>query len=246
MYAAGGVELRVSHHRRVYIVGGDGDERKAIMAHLATVGAEAWPISSGAELIAVLDRLAPGCVLLDFTSSLAGMATLDALRSRVPGWPVIGIGHPGGLAIAVDAMKRGASDFLCKPVVQVQLAAALAPLWGRLQRAVELDEAQQFAKDRVTKLTPREFDVFLALVMGKGNKCAAHQLGISVRTVEMHRARIMAKLGVRSLSEATLLMTRAGIDLAPVLPFRSERGAAGERRAPPAYRMSDRMRAAAS
>lgn len=207
----------MSHHRRVYIVGGDSDERKALVACLATVGAEAWPLGSGAELIAIVDRLAPGCVLLDFTSCLPAMSTLDTLATRAPGWPVIGLGHAGSLAIAVDAMKRGAADFLCKPATRAQLAAALAPLWGKLQRAIEADQARQFARDRVTRLTTREFDVLLALVAGKANKCAAHQLGISVRTVEMHRARVMAKLGVRSLSEATLLMAGAGLDLSGVL-----------------------------
>ena len=210
----------MSHHRRVYIVGGDSEDRKRLVAQLSTIGAEAWPLRSGAELIAIVDRLAPGCVLLDFTNCLAGMGTLDALLERVPGWPVVGLGHPGSLAIAVDAMKRGAADFLCKPATEAQLTAALAPLRGKLQGAIEADEARRFARDKVTKLTTREFDVLLALVAGKANKCAAYQLGISVRTVEMHRARIMAKLGVRSLSEATLLMTGAGLDLSRVLNHR--------------------------
>lgn len=210
----------MSHVRRVYLVGGDSEDRQRLVVHLSTIGAEAWPLQSGAELIAIVDRLAPGCVLLDFTSCLAGMGTLDALVARVPGWPVVGLGHPGSLAIAVEAMKHGAADFLCKPATEAQLAATLAPLWGKLQGAVEADEARRFARDKVTKLTTREFDVFLALVAGKANKCAAYQLGISVRTVEMHRARIMAKLGVRSLSEATLLMTGAGLDLSRVLSHR--------------------------
>ena len=216
----------MSHHRRVYIVGGSGEDRTRLVSQFASIGAEPWPLSSGAELVAIVDRLGPGCILLDFTDCLAAMSTLDALASRVPGWPVIGLGHPGSLAIAVDAMKRGAADFLCKPATQAQFAAALAPLWGKLQRAIEVDEARQFARDKVTKLTTREFDVFLALVAGKANKCAAFQLGISVRTVEMHRARIMAKLAVRSLSEATLLMSRAGLDLSPVLTQRPDRAMA--------------------
>lgn len=218
----------MTHHRRVYIVGGDGEDRKATVSHLSAIGAEAWPLHSGAELIAIVDRLAPGCVLLDFTSCLPGMGTLDALVTRVPGWPVIGLGNPGSLAIAVEAMKRGAADFLCKPATQAQLAAALAPLWGKLQSAIEADEARQFAQDKVTRLTSREFDVLLALVAGKANKCAAYQLGISVRTVEMHRARIMAKLGVRSLSEATLLMSSAGLDLSRVLAVRPSRAMTSE------------------
>ena len=227
----------MSHHRRVYIVGGDSDERKALVAELAAIGAEAWPLGSGAELIAIVDRLAPGCVLLDFTTCLPAMNTLDALAARAPGWPVIGLGHAGSLAIAVDAMKRGAADFLCKPATRQQLAAALAPLWGKLQRAIEADQSRQFARERVTRLTTREFDVLLALVAGKANKCAAHQLGISVRTVEMHRARIMAKLGVRSLSEATLMMAGAGLDLSGVLNVQPVRG-----RAPGAAPLAQRAR----
>ena len=213
----------MSHHRRVYVVDGDTDDRRLIAAQLSAIGADAWPLESGAELLAVVDRLAPGCVLLDLASGLPGLAILDDLRRMAPGWPVMGLGHAHDLEIAVEAMKRGASDFLCKPISSLQLAAALTPAWAHLQEAIDADEVRTSAQKRVTRLTPREFDVFLALVVGKANKTAAHQLGISVRTVEMHRARIMMKLGVRSLSEATLLMTRAGIDLSPVLAFRGER-----------------------
>ena len=237
-------EWRMSHQRKVYLVDGDSDDRKAIAAHISMIGGEAWPLDSSRELLAVIDRLEPGCILLDCSGGLSALEAIEEIERRAPGWPVIGLGRPGDLALAVEAMKRGAADFLCKPLGALQLAAALTPAWAKLHRGADAHQARRFARERVGRLTAREFDVFLALVAGKANKAAAHQLGISVRTVEMHRARVMAKLAVRSLSEATLLMTQAGIDLSPALPFRRER--VGDLRVPPAYRSSERWRAAAS
>ena len=236
----------MSHQRRVYLVDRDSDDRKAIAAHISMIGGEAWPLESGDELLAVIDRLAPGCILLDCSNGMAAIQTIEEIERRAPGWPVIGLGRAGDLALAVEAMKRGAADFLCKPLGALQLAAALTPAWAKLHRGADAFQERRFARERVGRLTARELDVLLALVSGKANKAAAHQLGISVRTVEMHRARVMAKLAVRSLSEATLLMTRAGIDLSRALPFRPERGGVGDLRVPPAFRSSEKLRAAAN
>jgi DNA-binding CsgD family transcriptional regulator len=76
---------------------------------------------------------------------------------------------------------------------------------------VEEGEARRCAQERVARLTPREVDIALALLSGRPNKGVAHEFGISVRTVEMHRAHIMAKLGVKSLAEAALIASRAGL-----------------------------------
>jgi two-component system response regulator FixJ len=87
----------------------------------------------------------------------------------------------------------------------------LTPAFARLQNAIEASEGNRLAADRLVRLSPRERDIALALFAGRSNKAVAHLLGISVRTVEMHRAHIMAKLGVKTIAEAAVLATHAGL-----------------------------------
>lgn len=84
-----------------------------------------------------------------------------------------------------------------------------------LERSIEASETKGAAQECVSRLTPREIDITLALLSGRANKSVAYVLGISVRTVEMHRAHIMAKLGVRSLAEAAVIATQAGLLVSP-------------------------------
>lgn len=223
----------MSHHRTVYVIDRDIESRRSLAAHLNMVGAEGWPFAGGAELLAILDHLMPACVLLDLDGSDPhGLDVLRELGERRPDWPVVAVSTRDEVGLAVEAMKLGALDFLVKPVGGAALAAALAPAWGVLQRSVEESEVRRLAQERVARLTAREIDISLALLGGRPNKKVAHELGISVRTVEMHRAHIMAKLGVRSLAEAAVLATQAGLtanrepivtDQQPSLPLSTPR-----------------------
>jgi len=144
-----------------------------------------------------------------------GLAVLAELVQRRPGWPVVALSGRGELPLAVEAMKLGALDFLEKPPSAARLAAALAPAWTALEQAMEAGEARRIAGERLARLTRRELDIALSLFSGRSNKAIAHDLGISVRTVEMHRAHAMAKMGVRSLAEAAVLATQAGLAITP-------------------------------
>ena len=202
----------MSHHRTVYVIDRDLEARRSLAAQLGMIGVEAWPFAGGAELLAILDHLAPACVLLDVDGSEPhGLDLLRELRDRRPDWPVVAVSARDEVGLAVEAMKLGALDYLVKPVGAGALAAALTPAWGALQRSIEESEVRRCAQERVARLTAREVDISLALLGGRPNKTVAHELGISVRTVEMHRAHIMAKLGVRSLAEAAVLATQAGL-----------------------------------
>ena len=202
----------MSHHRTVYVIDRDLDTRRSLSVHLGMIGAEAWPFATGAELLAIVDHLVPACVLLDLDATdPSGLDLLAELVERCPDWPVIGISTCEEVGFAVEAMKIGALDFLCKPIGPAALAAALAPAWQILQASVEESEVRRSAQERVARLTAREVDISIALLGGWPNKTVAHELGISVRTVEMHRAHIMAKLGVRNLAEAAVLATQAGL-----------------------------------
>jgi two-component system response regulator FixJ len=202
----------MSHHRTVYVIDRDLETRRSLAVHLGMIGAEAWPFVGGAELLAILDHLMPACVLLEMDGSDPhGLDVLRELGERRPGWPVVAVSARDDLSLAVEAMKLGALDFLVKPVGAAAITAALAPAWAALQRSIEDSEVRRLAQERVARLTAREVDISLALLGGRPNKTVAHELGISVRTVEMHRAHIMAKLGVRSLAEAAVLATHAGL-----------------------------------
>ena len=203
----------MSHHRRVYVVARDIEIRRTLTQFVGGVGAEAWPFAAGADFVKILDYLEPGCVLLDMdVDDIGGLEILGEMASRSLGWPVIAMSAREELPLAIEAMKLGALDFLALPPKREVLAMALAPAWRALDRAIEAGDARREALDRISRLTAREIDVSLALLNGGSNKTVAHQFGISVRTVEMHRAHIMAKLGVKSLAEAALLATQAGLD----------------------------------
>jgi FixJ family two-component response regulator len=199
----------------VYVVGRDSELRRLLTQEVMAAGAEAWPFPSGADFLGILDHLHPACVLLDMDDAeIPGLEVLDELAARDVDWPVLAVSAREELQLAIEAMKRGALDFLRLPLGVELLGLALAPAWAKLERSVEAGEMRRTAQERLARLTAREMDVLLALLGGRSNKALAHEFGISVRTVEMHRAHIMAKLEVKSLAEATLLATQSGIDLA--------------------------------
>lgn len=203
----------MAHQRTVYVVDNDLEMRRSLTISLASIGAEAWPFGGGGEFLEILGHLMPGCVLLDMDSD-DGLDILAALVQRDTGWPILAMSATPKVAVAVAAMKLGALDFLEKPVDSTKLAAALIPAWNALEASLERGEARRIAQDRLARLTARELDISLALFGGQSNKAVAHELGISVRTVEMHRAHIMAKLGVKSIAEAAVMATHAGLAIA--------------------------------
>jgi two-component system response regulator FixJ len=205
----------MSHQRNVYLIDDDAALRRSLSNQLGTLGIEAWPFATGAEFIAMLGHLRPSCVILDMEMPhLGGLEVLAELVRQDVDWPVIAMSSRGELAVAIDAMKLGAVDFLEKPLQREPLEAALDLAFESLERTLETSLARQQAQERVARLTPREVDIGLALLRGMANKSAAHELGISVRTVEMHRAHILEKLAVKSLAEAAVLMTQAGLTFA--------------------------------
>ena len=205
----------MTHQLMVYLIDQDIETRRSLSLHLATLGAEAWPFASAAEFLEIAPHLMPACILLDADlPDMSGPEFLAELAQRGIVWPVVAMSGEADVGAAVAAMKCGAVDFLLKPLELADLAEAFVPAWASLERIVEAQEARRTAQERVGRLTPREVDVSLALFAGGSNKAVAHEFGISVRTVEMHRAHIMAKLGVRSLAEAAVIATEAGLDLA--------------------------------
>jgi two-component system response regulator FixJ len=131
-----------------------------------------------------------------------GLETQAALRDKGVTLPVIIMTGHGDVSLAVQAMKSGAVDFIEKPFEKAVLLSSIELGIDRLKRAAGNQDRADEASVRLHALTPRERDVLEGLARGLPNKTIAYDLGISPRTVEIHRANLMSKLGVRSLSEA--------------------------------------------
>ena len=214
--------------RSVHLVDDDPEARRALARSLAALEVEAWPFPGAAPFLAILPHLPPAPVLfaMRMDAPVAGFALLDALAARGPGWPAVAMSVHSEMRIAVEAMKRGAVDFLELPVPIERLEEALAAASDQWERSARERDSRREAEARLAALTPREREVAAILVGGMGNKAAAFHLGLSVRTVEMHRSKLLRKLGVRTLAEAAVLVAHAD----PAAPAAAVRGdAAGAR-----------------
>jgi two-component system response regulator FixJ len=202
----------MNDHYPIYIVDDDAQIRASLGVLLDVNRLRCRGFASGDAFLAALGELEPGCILLDIRMAGSdGLAVLSELHERQYRWPVIVMTGHAEVAIAVTAMKLGAIEFLEKPFRE-------ADLMDSLQRgAAALREVQEDEADRgealtlVRSLTPRELQMLQALLNGSSNKQIADDLGISIRTVEMHRASVMRKLNAKSLADAVLLAATAGM-----------------------------------
>jgi two-component system response regulator FixJ len=140
-----------------------------------------------------------------------GIELVRQLRGDGKECPVILITGHGDVALAVEAMKAGASDFIEKPFDDTALLEAIRTALNSRPAATPEGSAREEAEVRLAELSPRERDVLRGLVAGKINKVIAHDLSISPRTVEVYRANLMAKTGARSMSELMRIALAAGL-----------------------------------
>ncbi len=196
----------------VYVIDDDPGVRASLRSLLEAAGLPAECFSSCTEF---LDRYQPdcsGCLVLDVR--LPGMSGLDLqrkLRDDGLNLPAVIITGHGDVPMAVEAMKCGATDFIEKPftadIILESVKRALRK--QESQAAATLTAAQTL--ERLDTLTPREKQVLNGLVTGQQNKIIAHEMGISARTVEIHRARVMQKMQAKSLPELVRTAVYAGI-----------------------------------
>lgn len=205
--------------RYVYIVDDDDALRQSVEVLLEVAGGFATrSFASGEAFLETLAHLEAGCVLLDLNMpGMNGLEVLRRLQAIDSRFETILLTGQGDIGIAVEAMKAGAIDFIEKPYDNRMLLNALDNGFARIEDREKEASAIQSARDGIERLTPREKDVLLGLIDGKANKIIAFELDISPRTVEIYRANLMDKLGVRSVAEAVRIAFAAG--LVPV--FRS-------------------------
>jgi two-component system response regulator FixJ len=198
--------------RMVHLVDDDEAIRRSASFMLRTSGLVVKTYSSGMELLAAGKDIEPGCILLDVRMpGMDGLEVQMALKERDIRLPVIVMTGHGDVSVAVQAMKVGAIDFIEKPFEKATLLGALDEGFAQLTQAGTRAARAEEASAQLDILTPREREVLEGLVRGHPNKTIAYDLGISPRTVEIHRANVMSKLGVASLSEALRIAFAAGL-----------------------------------
>jgi two-component system response regulator FixJ len=188
-------------HPIVYIVDDDDGMRHALTVLMGTVGYHAVAFARPTEFLAHYDPNQPGCVILDVRMpEMSGLEVQQHLNRSGSMVPVILITGHGDIPMAVQAMKDGAYDFLQKPFRDQDLIDRIN---GALKHDAEnRAELQKHAdiRNRYETLTPREREVMALVVDGKANKVIAIDLNLSERTVEIHRANVMDKMGARSVA----------------------------------------------
>jgi FixJ family two-component response regulator len=198
---------------RVYIVDDDDAVRGSLRLLIRSVGLPAQVHASAQEFLSAYDPQDPGCLLLDVR--MPGMSGLDLqqeLNRRGATIPVVFITGHGDVPMAVEAMQQGAFDFLQKPFRDQDLL-------DRVQRALARDAesrgrlaARAEIHARRATLTPREVEVMGLITRGKANKVIGADLGVSQRTVEIHRAHVMEKMRASSLAELVRMVLDSGGD----------------------------------
>lgn len=202
----------MQHEPVIYVIDDDEAVRQSLEFLLKTAGHAVESFETAKAFLDVLPQIRSGCVITDVRMpEITGIELLQRVKAAKPELPVIVITGHGEIALAVEAMKIGAADFLEKPFDDDNLLAAVRSALDReahtSQRSAELNEIH----DKLAALSNRERQVLEGLVAGHANKNIAFDLGISPRTVEIYRANLMTKMAANSLSDLVRMAMMAGI-----------------------------------
>jgi two-component system response regulator FixJ len=196
---------------RVYIIDDDPFVLVGLAVLLRNEGFEVGSYASAARFLTEVDQLEIGCVVMEARlPDVDGLQAQEALTRRRPDLPVILISRNGNIPLAVAALKHGAVDFLAKPFDPDALIISIRLALGSHRNLPEI----QALREKLRQLTPREREVLDRLVAGETSKEIARSFRGSPRTVEVHRSRVLAKLGARNVADAVRIAASAGLESA--------------------------------
>ncbi|MFZ2142785.1 MAG: response regulator FixJ [Xanthobacteraceae bacterium] len=196
----------------VHVIDDDEAVRQSLkfLLESASIGVETH--ASATEFLRLLPEMEPACVITDVRMpNISGIDLLRRLGELKRGIPVIVITGHGDVALAVEAMKIGAADFLEKPFDDEALLASVRSAINSHGREQQRHNERGEVEGRLATLSKRERDVLDGLVAGLANKQIAFELGISPRTIEIYRANLMTKMQAASLSDLVRMALIAGI-----------------------------------
>lgn len=206
----------MSEQPTVLLVDDDEAVLKSVGRLLRSNGVRVLPFNSSAEFLRAVTPSVPGCILLDFgMPDFNGLEVQRRLGVRGCTQPVIFLTGQADIPITVEAMKGGAVDFLTKPVDEAALLASVMTAFARDAALREAAAGLREYRERLATLTPREREVMELVVEGLLNKQIGLELGTVEKTIKVHRARVMEKMGVESLAELVRIAAALGIGEPP-------------------------------
>ncbi len=200
----------------VYVVDDDPSVRKALERLMRSSGHEARTFTSALEFLNGKRLETPACLVLDINMpGLNGLELQEHLVNQEISVPIVFITGYGTVPESVKAMKAGAVDFLQKPFSDEDLLEAISRALENDRRAKQDQEQLKQLSERLETLTPREYEVFRLVVTGMLNKQIAFQLGTVEKTIKVHRARVMAKMGAQSVADLVRFADKLGLASSP-------------------------------
>ena len=191
----------------IFIVDDDDGVRASLQVLLKSVGIAATPLASAKEFLASYHPSQPGCLLLDIRMpGMSGLELQTELNVRGVIIPVIFISGHGDVPMAVEAMQHGAFDFLQKPFRDQDVIDRVQKALARDRENRDALKSHERIRALLESLTPREREVLDLMARGKPNKVMATELGLSPRTVEIHRAHVMEKMAANSIAQLVRMM----------------------------------------
>jgi FixJ family two-component response regulator len=196
----------------VYVVDDDPSIGRSLERLIRSAGYEVRAFTSPDEFLHCIRPDAPACLILDVNMPvLNGLELQEYLSDKESSLPIVFISGCGTVPMSVQAMKAGAIDFLPKPFNDVDLLSAVSVAIDADRRGRQDRAQSKKLLERVATLTAREYEVFQLVVTGMLNKQIASELGTVEKTVKVHRARVMAKMGAQSLADLVRFAERLGI-----------------------------------
>jgi len=207
----------------VFIVDDDSAVLKGLRLLVKSLRMNVETYLSAQEFLDSYDPARPGCLVLDVRMpGISGLELQEKLRQRNINIPVIIMTGYGEVAVAVEAMKKNAMEFLEKPISGQVLLDRIQKAIAKDARIRQEQAAQKTITSRLALLTSRERQVMDLVIVGKLNKVIARELGVSQKTVEFHRSNIMKKMKVESLAELVRLVIESGqIDIPHLVPHKN-------------------------